>query len=62
MNPKDLTNKTYLREQFFTFKMDASKNLLENLDEFKKISLESKRFCVKIGDESETFYTPKFTS
>ena len=34
---KDLLNKMYLREKNFTYKMDPSKTLSENLEEFKKI-------------------------
>ena len=34
---KDLPNKMYLREKNFTYKMDPSKTLSENLEEFKKI-------------------------
>ena len=33
---KDLPNKMYLREKNFTYKMDPSKTLSENLDEFRK--------------------------
>lgn len=32
-NKKDLPNNSFLRERFFTFKMDVSKILSENLDE-----------------------------
>ncbi|TYK04255.1 Retrovirus-related Pol polyprotein from transposon TNT 1-94 [Cucumis melo var. makuwa] len=34
---KSLPNKLYLKEKFFGYKMDQSKSLEENLDEFKKI-------------------------
>ena len=33
---KNLPNKMFLREKFFTFRMDSSKTLAENLDESKK--------------------------
>lgn len=36
---KSLTNKTYLKEQLFSFKMDPNKSLNDNLDEFKKITV-----------------------
>ncbi|TXG51781.1 hypothetical protein EZV62_024305 [Acer yangbiense] len=37
---KSLTNKIYLKERLFGFKMDPSKNLGQNLDEFKKMTIE----------------------
>lgn len=52
---KDLPNKAYVREKFFTYKMDNSKSLSENLDEFKKLSSEFKNLGEKIGDENESF-------
>ena len=39
---KDLSNKMYLRENFFTHKMNPSKILTDNIDEFKKIVSEFK--------------------
>ena len=36
---KSLSNKIYLKEQLFVFKMDPYKTLEENLDEFKKITV-----------------------
>lgn len=38
--PKTLTNKIYLKERFFGFKMDYSKSLEENLDDFTIICTE----------------------
>ena len=35
--------------------MDSSKNLTENLDEFKKVVYEFKSLKVKLSDENETF-------
>ena len=39
---KDLTNCAYVRERFFTFKMDDNNSLTENLGEFKKLSSDFK--------------------
>ena len=36
---KSLLNRIYLKEQLFGFKMDSSKNLEENLKDFKKITV-----------------------
>ena len=36
---KSLSHKIYLKEKLFSVKMDPSKNLEENLDEFKKITV-----------------------
>lgn len=52
---KDTHNKMFLRERFFTFKMDAGKSLSENLDEFKKMIYEFKNLGEKIGDKNEAF-------
>lgn len=48
-------NKIYLREKFFTFKMDPSKTLTENLDEFKKMTSEFKNLGETTGSVNETF-------
>ncbi|TXG60237.1 hypothetical protein EZV62_014810 [Acer yangbiense] len=37
---KSLTNKIYLKERLFSFKMNPSKNLDQNLNEFKKMTIE----------------------
>ena len=34
---RSLSNKIYLKDQLFGFKMDSAKNLEENLDDFKTI-------------------------
>lgn len=52
---KDLPNKMYIREKFFTFKMDSGKNIYENLDDFKKITTEFKNLGEKLGDDNEVF-------
>ena len=36
---KSLSNKIYLKKQLFGFRMDPSKSLEDNLDEFKKITV-----------------------
>lgn len=36
---KCLTNKIYLKEELFGFKMDSSKSLEDSLDEFNKITI-----------------------
>ena len=36
---KSLTNRIMLKEKFFGFHMDSTKNLEQNLDEFKKIAI-----------------------
>ncbi|TXG64459.1 hypothetical protein EZV62_011453 [Acer yangbiense] len=52
---KSLTNKIYLKERLFGFKMDASKGLGENLDDFKKMTIELANAGVdeKLSDENE---------
>ncbi|TYJ96960.1 Retrovirus-related Pol polyprotein from transposon TNT 1-94 [Cucumis melo var. makuwa] len=50
---KDLPNRAYMRERFLTYKMDDNKSLIENLGEFKKLSLDFRELKDKIGDENE---------
>ncbi|TXG57989.1 hypothetical protein EZV62_015818 [Acer yangbiense] len=52
---KSLTNKIYLKERLFTFKMNASKGLDQNLDDFKKITIELANASIdeKLSDENE---------
>ncbi|KAK0606563.1 hypothetical protein LWI29_000689 [Acer saccharum] len=52
---KSLTNKIYLKERLFGFKMDASKGLGENLDDFKKMTIELANASEdeKLSDENE---------
>ena len=52
---KDLSNCAYVRERFFTFKMDGNKSLTQNLGEFKKLSSDFKESRDKIDDENESF-------
>ena len=62
---KDLPNKICLRGKIFTYKMDSSKTLTENLDEFKKIVSNFKSLEDKLDDENEAFvllnFLPKAT-
>ncbi|TYK28110.1 Retrovirus-related Pol polyprotein from transposon TNT 1-94 [Cucumis melo var. makuwa] len=58
---KDLPNRAFVRERFFTFKMDDNKLVIENLEEFKKLSSEFKELRDKIGDEkNRSFYSTHF--
>lgn len=52
---KDLPNKAYLREIFFTYKMENSISLSEILNEFKTLSSNFKNPGEKIRDENEAF-------
>ncbi|XP_038896323.1 uncharacterized protein LOC120084587 [Benincasa hispida] len=55
---KDLPSKMYLSEKFFTFKMDSSKTLTNNFDEFKKIVAEFKTLGEKLSDKNEAYVLP----
>ena len=48
-----LSNKIYLKEQLFGFKMDPSKSLEENLDEFKKITVSLATIDERISNENQ---------
>lgn len=50
---KSLTNKIFLKEQLFGFKMNPAKTLEENLDEFKVITIELANADEKISDENQ---------
>ncbi|XP_038890043.1 uncharacterized protein LOC120079747 [Benincasa hispida] len=52
---KDLSNKAFLRERFFTYKMDAAKSLTDILNEFKRLSSEFRSIGYNIGEENEAF-------
>ncbi|XP_038880522.1 uncharacterized protein LOC120072186 [Benincasa hispida] len=52
---KDLPNKDFLKELFFTYKMDAVKSLTENLNEFKRLSSEFRSIGDNIREENEAF-------
>ena len=55
---KDLPNRAYVRERFFTFKMDDNKSLIENLGEFKQISKNwETRLVMKMN---HSFYSTHF--
>lgn len=51
--PKTLSNKLYLKEQFLGFKMDSSKNLEENLDDFSRICIELQNSGETITDDDQ---------
>ena len=46
-------NKIYLKEKPFGFKMDPSKGLEENLDDFNKITIDFANIDEKISDENQ---------
>ena len=50
---KNLSNKIYLKEQLFGFKMDPSKSLEENLDDFKVITIGLANIDEKILEENQ---------
>ena len=52
---KSLTNKIYVKERLFGFKMDPSKGFGHNLDEFKRMKLELANAGEKekLSDENE---------
>ena len=50
---KSLSNKIYLKEQLFEFRMDSSKSLEENLDDFKKITVALANIDEKISYENQ---------
>jgi len=50
---KSLSNKIYLKEQFFGFKMNSAKSLEENFDDFKVITIALANINKKISDENQ---------
>lgn len=44
---KSLTNKLYIKENFFGFKMDSTKDLEQNLDEFNRVVLGFKQHWIR---------------
>ncbi|TYK20957.1 Retrovirus-related Pol polyprotein from transposon TNT 1-94 [Cucumis melo var. makuwa] len=50
---KFLLNKLYLKEKFFGYKMDQSKGLEENLDEFQKIVVDLNNIGGEMSDENQ---------
>lgn len=50
---KTLTNKLYLKERFFGFKMDTTKDLEQNLDEFNRATIDLMNIGEKIDDENK---------
>lgn len=53
---KSLTNKLYLKEKFFGFKMDTSKDLEQNLDEFNRITIDLSNIEVKLMMKTRLLY------
>ncbi|KAA0037117.1 AP-1 complex subunit mu-2-like [Cucumis melo var. makuwa] len=51
---KSLPDKLYLKEKFFGYKMDQSKGLEENLDEFQKIVVDLTNIGEKMSNENQT--------
>ena len=49
---KNLSNKIYLKEQLFGFKMDPVKSLEENLDDFNIITIGLANIDERISDEN----------
>ncbi|KAA0037675.1 Retrovirus-related Pol polyprotein from transposon TNT 1-94 [Cucumis melo var. makuwa] len=50
---KSLPNKIYIKEKFFGYKMDQSKSLEENLNEFQKIVVNLNNISEKMSDENQ---------
>ena len=50
---KNLSNKIYLKEQLFGFKMDPVKSLEENLDDFNIITIGLANIDERISDENQ---------
>ncbi|KAA0038009.1 Retrovirus-related Pol polyprotein from transposon TNT 1-94 [Cucumis melo var. makuwa] len=50
---KSLPNKIYIKEKFFGYKMDQSKSLEENLNEFQKIVVDLNNIGEKMSDENQ---------
>lgn len=50
---KSLPNNLYLKEKFFGYKIDQSKDLEENLDEFQKIVVDLNNIGEKMSDENQ---------
>lgn len=57
---KTLSNKIYLKEQLFGFKMDPYKSLDDNLDEFKKITITLANIDEKIFDKNQVIILLNF--
>lgn len=51
---KSLTNKIYLKEQLFGFKIESTKSLDDNLDKLNKITVSLTNIDEKISDENQT--------
>lgn len=53
---RDLSNRAYLGEKFFTYNMDSNESLTDTLSEFKKLSTEFQSLGDQIDEENETFF------
>ena len=50
---KSLSNRIYLKQKFFGFKMHEGKSIDENIDEFTKLVLDLESLGVRIEDEDQ---------
>jgi len=50
---KTLSNKNFLKERLFSFRMDPSKSLEENLDDFNVITITLANIDDKISNENQ---------
>lgn len=60
--PKTLTNKMYLKERLFGYKMDPSKSLEENLDDFSIICIELANSGEEVKDKHRNSHPNKGTN
>ena len=51
---KSLTNRLYLKERLFGFKVQEGQSLDDNIDDFNKIIFDLKNIGVKMEDEDQT--------
>lgn len=62
---KSLTNKLYLKERFFGFKMDTTKDLEQNLDEFNRAIIDlvniREKWMMKTKQSSNLILYPRHT-
>lgn len=50
---KSFRDRLYLKERFFGYKMDSSKNIEDNLEEFTKIAWDFSRIGAEVSDEDQ---------
>lgn len=53
---KALPNRIYLKQRFYSFKMDENKSIDENVDEFTKLLSDLENMEVKIDDEDQAIF------